>query len=60
MKMNAPEKPFVCKSEGCKMSFTNEDHLMVHTKKHDMNLNLGLGMKTNIFVGELIFQLRLC
>ena len=47
------QKPFACKVDGCGMSFTNEDHLHVHTKKHDMVLNLGLGNKTNIFVGKL-------
>jgi hypothetical protein len=43
----------------CKLSFvqrfTNEDHLTVHKKKHDMVLNLGNGQKANVFVGEFIF-----
>lgn len=34
--------------------FTNEDHLTVHKKKHDMALNLENGQKTNVFVGEFI------
>lgn len=47
-----PKKPFSCSSDGCEMSFTNEDHLTVHRKKHDMNLNLGLASK-NIFTGKI-------
>ncbi|XP_059472492.1 cyclic AMP-dependent transcription factor ATF-2 isoform X2 [Neocloeon triangulifer] len=35
-----PEKPFVCTEQGCGMSFTNEDHLTVHKKKHDMCLSI--------------------
>lgn len=35
--------------------FTNEDHLTVHKKKHDMVLNLGNGQKTNVFVGEFLY-----
>ncbi|KAJ8926105.1 hypothetical protein NQ315_009962 [Exocentrus adspersus] len=40
--MNRTEKPFVCSEKDCEMTFTNEDHLNCHQKKHDMMLNLGL------------------
>ncbi|CAG4949765.1 unnamed protein product [Parnassius apollo] len=40
-----PEKPFACTMPDCGMTFTNEDHLHVHTKKHDMVLQLGLEQK---------------
>ncbi|XP_041983998.1 uncharacterized protein LOC121736693 [Aricia agestis] len=40
-----PQKPFVCTLPDCGMSFTNEDHLHVHTKKHDMILQLGMEQK---------------
>ncbi|KPI96449.1 Cyclic AMP-dependent transcription factor ATF-2 [Papilio xuthus] len=40
-----PEKPFACTIPDCGMTFTNEDHLHVHTKKHDMVLQLGLEQK---------------
>lgn len=46
------KKPFVCKVEGCTMSFTNEDHLTVHTKKHAMVLHLSVNQKTPNFVGK--------
>lgn len=46
------EKPFSCDVEGCSMKFTNEDHLTVHKKRHDMVLNLGLGPKGNIFADQ--------
>ncbi|KAK0162486.1 hypothetical protein PV327_006260 [Microctonus hyperodae] len=47
------EKPFACSSPGCNMSFTNEDHLMVHKKKHDMILNLEAGgNKNGAFVAD--------
>lgn len=32
--------------------FTNEDHLTVHKKRHDMVLNLGLGNKGNVFADQ--------
>lgn len=47
-----PEKPFACTIPDCGMTFTNEDHLHVHTKKHDMVLQLGLEQKA-AFVGTL-------
>lgn len=50
--MEETQKPFVCKADGCDMSFTNEDHLVVHTKKHTMSLTLGLSSKAASFVGE--------
>ncbi|KAL3835847.1 hypothetical protein ACJMK2_021308 [Sinanodonta woodiana] len=37
------DKPFICSQDGCSQSFTNEDHLAVHMKKHDMSLALHLG-----------------
>ncbi|XP_052757114.1 uncharacterized protein LOC113516490 isoform X2 [Galleria mellonella] len=43
--MVEPEKPFACTIADCGMTFTNEDHLHVHTKKHDMVLQLGLEQK---------------
>ncbi|XP_061726392.1 uncharacterized protein LOC133531955 [Cydia pomonella] len=43
--MEEPEKPFACVMQGCGMTFTNEDHLHVHTKKHDMVLQLGMEQK---------------
>ncbi|RVE49727.1 hypothetical protein evm_005597 [Chilo suppressalis] len=43
--MDEPEKPFACTIPDCGMTFTNEDHLTVHTKKHDMYLQLGLEQK---------------
>lgn len=36
--MNEQIKPFACNIMECGMSFTNEDHLNVHRKKHDMIL----------------------
>lgn len=51
-RMADAEKPFVCSSSGCNMSFTNEDQLMVHKKKHDMILNLGNGSKSASFVAD--------
>ncbi|XP_058795559.1 cyclic AMP-dependent transcription factor ATF-2 [Phymastichus coffea] len=50
--MNHSEKPFACTTEGCNMSFVNEDHLTVHKKKHDMMLNLGINNKTNFFIAD--------
>ncbi|KRT83173.1 hypothetical protein AMK59_4154 [Oryctes borbonicus] len=46
--MGENDKPFACTSEGCQMTFTNEDHLTVHRKKHDMVLNLGLNCKNSV------------
>lgn len=40
--MSEGQKPFACTVEGCAMTFTNEDHLNWHRKKHDMVLNIGL------------------
>ncbi|KAK3579710.1 hypothetical protein CHS0354_025746 [Potamilus streckersoni] len=37
------DKPFICSQDGCSQRFTNEDHLAVHMKKHDMSLALHLG-----------------
>ncbi|KAG8232598.1 hypothetical protein J437_LFUL013137, partial [Ladona fulva] len=50
--MGENNKPFACSIEGCGMTFTNEDHLTVHKKKHDMSLNFGNGQKTNVFVAD--------
>lgn len=38
-------------------SFTNEDQLTVHKKKHDMSLNLGNNSK-NGFVGKTCVTIR--
>ncbi|XP_055919764.1 cyclic AMP-dependent transcription factor ATF-7 [Eupeodes corollae] len=46
-------KPFACKTSGCGLAFTNEDHLQVHEKKHEMILNLSLEQKSaNIFLAD--------
>lgn len=45
--MNETQKPFVCAKQGCEMAFTNEDHLNVHKKKHDMALHLGIDTQNN-------------
>lgn len=49
--MGENDKPFACTNEGCQMTFTNEDHLNVHRKKHDMVLNLGLTCKNTLTAG---------
>ncbi|XP_022913026.1 cyclic AMP-dependent transcription factor ATF-2 [Onthophagus taurus] len=46
--MGDSDKPFVCTNKDCNMSFSNEDHLSVHSKKHDMVLNLGLSKTPTI------------
>ncbi|KAJ8963965.1 hypothetical protein NQ314_005224 [Rhamnusium bicolor] len=46
--MNETQKPFACSEKGCEMTFTNEDHLNWHQKKHDMMLNLGLSKNNDI------------
>lgn len=51
--MDAEQKPFACGIDSCGMSFTNEDHLNVHKKKHDMVLNFGFNpAKNTTFLGE--------
>lgn len=51
--MDEEQKPFACHIKECGMSFTNEDHLNVHRKKHDMILNFGLNSaKSGIFSGK--------
>lgn len=52
--MVEPEKPFACNLPDCGMTFTNEDHLNVHTKKHDMVLQFGSEQKAG-FVGNKFF-----
>ncbi|XP_043221789.1 helicase SRCAP-like isoform X1 [Amphibalanus amphitrite] len=37
-------KPFECTSPGCKATFTNEDHLSSHQKRHEMSLLLPGGI----------------
>lgn len=49
-------KPFACDIENCGMSFTNEDHLNVHRKKHDMVLNFGGSTRSAIFLGKCILH----
>ncbi|XP_033107400.1 cyclic AMP-dependent transcription factor ATF-2-like isoform X2 [Anneissia japonica] len=39
-------KPFACGLNGCPMTFSNQDHLEVHQKKHDMKLVIGGGLKS--------------
>ncbi|KAK3106064.1 hypothetical protein FSP39_011879 [Pinctada imbricata] len=41
--MEDNDKPFECSEPGCGQSFTNEDHLAVHMRKHEMHLALNLG-----------------
>ncbi|XP_033330271.2 activating transcription factor-2 [Megalopta genalis] len=50
--MTDTEKAFACSSSGCDMSFTNENQLTVHKKKHDMMLNLGSGSKSAGFAAD--------
>uniref|UniRef100_T1J3S5 BZIP domain-containing protein n=1 Tax=Strigamia maritima TaxID=126957 RepID=T1J3S5_STRMM len=52
--MDDDDKPFACTASGCGMRFTNEDHLTVHKKKHEMSLNLTATIKnnTNLFVDQ--------
>ncbi|XP_061173954.1 cyclic AMP-dependent transcription factor ATF-7-like [Saccostrea echinata] len=37
------DKPFVCSAPACGQKFTNEDHLAVHMRKHEMSLALNMG-----------------
>ncbi|GAB1610194.1 cyclic AMP-dependent transcription factor ATF-2-like [Argonauta hians] len=54
--MSEDEKPFVCSSPECGMRFTNEDHLTVHLKKHEMCLTLNSGTSNrtpnNLFLDQ--------
>ncbi|KAG5316136.1 ATF2 factor, partial [Acromyrmex insinuator] len=50
--MTDSEKLFACSTSGCNMSFTNEDQLTVHKKKHDMMLNLNNNSKSAGFVAD--------
>ncbi|XP_076284676.1 activating transcription factor-2 isoform X1 [Lasioglossum baleicum] len=50
--MTDTERAFACSLSGCTMSFTNENQLTVHMKKHDMMLNLGSGSKSAGFVAD--------
>ncbi|XP_029669157.1 cyclic AMP-dependent transcription factor ATF-2-like isoform X2 [Formica exsecta] len=50
--MTDTEKLFACSTSGCNMSFTNEDQLTMHKKKHDMMLNLGNNPKSAGFVDQ--------
>ncbi|KAK7078916.1 Alcohol O-acetyltransferase [Halocaridina rubra] len=38
--MGEVDKPFGCTQPGCGMSFTNEDHLTVHRRRHEMHLSM--------------------
>lgn len=51
------QKPFACRFDGCYKSFTNEDHWSVHSKKHEMSLNLGLANKSSTFIGKFPIQI---
>lgn len=59
--MDTEQKPFACKTQGCGMSFTNDDHLNVHRKKHDMILNLGQSgsSKSSTFIGEMNYEFNI-
>ncbi|XP_048728544.2 cyclic AMP-dependent transcription factor ATF-2-like isoform X2 [Ostrea edulis] len=37
------DKPFMCTAPACGQKFTNEDHLAVHMRKHEMSLALNMG-----------------
>ncbi|XP_011168862.1 cyclic AMP-dependent transcription factor ATF-7 isoform X2 [Solenopsis invicta] len=50
--MTDSEKLFACSTSGCNMSFTNEDQLSMHKKKHDMMLNLNNNSKSAGFVDQ--------
>ncbi|TGZ55188.1 Cyclic AMP-dependent transcription factor ATF-2 [Temnothorax longispinosus] len=50
--MTDSEKLFTCSTSGCNMSFTNEDQLTMHKKKHDMMLNLNNNSKSAGFVAD--------
>ncbi|XP_035717147.1 cyclic AMP-dependent transcription factor ATF-2-like [Vespa mandarinia] len=50
--MSDVQKLFACTSSGCNMSFTDEDHLAIHRKKHDMVLNLENNGKNTGFVAD--------
>ncbi|XP_062552232.1 uncharacterized protein LOC134217483 [Armigeres subalbatus] len=50
--MDPGERPFPCKIDGCRLSFTTEDHLIVHRQKHDTLLNLELPNKSNLFADQ--------
>ncbi|KAK3855964.1 hypothetical protein Pcinc_037664 [Petrolisthes cinctipes] len=41
--MGEVDKPFGCTQPGCGMSFTNEDHLTVHRRRHEMQLSVSGG-----------------
>ncbi|CAH1775953.1 unnamed protein product [Owenia fusiformis] len=55
--MTDNDKPFACQAKGCNMRFANEDHLVVHTARHEMSLALSAStgssaitsMSANIF-----------
>uniref|UniRef100_A0A182LYR8 C2H2-type domain-containing protein n=1 Tax=Anopheles culicifacies TaxID=139723 RepID=A0A182LYR8_9DIPT len=45
---DAPVKEeFQCKIDGCKQSFSTEVYCSVHTKKHDLSLNLEMPLKSS-------------
>ncbi|XP_052804077.1 cyclic AMP-dependent transcription factor ATF-2-like [Mya arenaria] len=49
------DKPFLCSERGCGMRFTNEDHLSVHMRKHDLQLALQLnhgGLSPGLFTDQ--------
>lgn len=53
MIMNLEDKPFACDEKNCFMTFTNEDHLNSHKKKHSMSFTLEINSK-NIDTGKLL------
>ncbi|XP_026473988.1 cyclic AMP-responsive element-binding protein 5-like [Ctenocephalides felis] len=46
--METTTQEFSCKNDGCTMTFTCEDQLVAHEKRHEMVLNLG-PLKANLF-----------
>lgn len=57
--MTEPAKPFACTIQDCGMTFTNEDRLNVHTKKHDMILEFGMEQKA-AFLGKTQLYFVIC
>lgn len=49
--MSASPKPFPCQVPGCVLSFTTEDHLAAHTRRHELN-KLELPCKAALFADK--------
>lgn len=52
--METTTQKFSCKNDGCTMTFTCEDQLVAHEKRHEMVLNLG-PLKANLFNSRLTY-----